>query len=119
MYELSPKDNCIIVICNMLQVLLVDADLLPLHSLDSLFELRVPAATFSSPWANSCKEDGYVDPYVVGVVFLSALAILIKLPSQLLLLMETLWKRILQSVGFAHLILWCIKWDMESSIFHD
>lgn len=70
----------------------MDADLLPLCSLDSLFELRVPAATFSSPWANSCKEDGYVDPYVVGKKFLTVVLIRLRGKCHLLLLLRTLWK---------------------------
>lgn len=47
------------------QVVLLDADLLPVSNIDHLFEMSAPAATFSSPWARTYRRDGYEDPFKV------------------------------------------------------
>jgi len=43
----------------------MDADMLPVTNVDHLFEMKAPAATFSSPWAFPYRDVGYKDPYKV------------------------------------------------------
>eukprot|EP00210_Caulerpa_lentillifera_P008456 g8068.t1 len=45
------------------KVLFMDADMLPMINIDHLFKIKAPAATFSSPWANTFQNDGFHDPY--------------------------------------------------------
>ena len=43
------------------KVLFIDADTIVLESLDHIFELKCPAATFSSPWAKQFDKNGEFD----------------------------------------------------------
>jgi lipopolysaccharide biosynthesis glycosyltransferase len=42
------------------KIVFIDADTIVLKSLDHLFDLQAPAATWSSPWANKYKSDKYL-----------------------------------------------------------
>lgn len=46
------------------KVIFLDADIILLSSIDSLFELSCPAATFSSPWSYPYVKPGIYNPYL-------------------------------------------------------
>lgn len=46
------------------KVIYLDSDIVALENLDPLFELRAPAATFSSPWAKPWKSNGMLNYYI-------------------------------------------------------